>query len=199
MTPTQTLLQRFATISLALLLASCAGTTTTTGGGKIADYSKVRVSGSVSRDFEYSLQLLREEKFPAAIELLQSVVEREKRLPAPYINLGIAYYKSGNEKNAKEAFLRALELDPMHPVATNELAVLYRKQGRFAEARKIYVNGLAKNPEHLSLIKNLGILCDLYLQDLQCALAQFHQYLRLEPQDKEVVIWVADLKRRAGQ
>lgn len=197
MTQFQRTLQTLAALLLALLLASCASTPTS--GGKISDYSSVRVSGSVSRDFERSLEYLREENFPAAIELLQSVVEREKRLPAPYINLGIAYYKSGDEKNAEETFLQALEVDPVHPVATNELAVLYRKQGRFAEARKIYVNALAENPEYLPLIKNLGILCDLYLQDLQCALAQFQQYLRLEPEDKDVTIWLADLKRRAGQ
>ncbi|SDZ98679.1 tetratricopeptide repeat protein [Microbulbifer marinus] len=193
----QKIMQRLAVLSLGLLLASCASTPTS--GGRVSDYSSVRVSGSVNRDFERSLEYLRNENFPAAIELLLSVVEREKRLPAPYINLGIAYYKSGNEKNAEEAFLHALELDPQHPVATNELAVLYRKQGRFAEARKLYVNSLAKNPDYLPLIKNLGILCDLYLQDLQCALAQFQQYLSLDPEDKEVSIWLADLKRRAGK
>ncbi|SHF10225.1 Tfp pilus assembly protein PilF [Microbulbifer donghaiensis] len=189
-------IQRLAVLALALLLASCASTPTS--GGRVSDYSSVRVSGSVNRDFERSLEYLREENFAAAIDLLLSVVEREKRLPAPYVNLGIAYYKNGNEKNAEEALLHALQVDPQHPAAANELAVLYRKQGRFAEARKIYVNSLAENPEYLPLIKNLGILCDLYLQDLQCALAQFQQYLALEPENQEVSIWLADLKRRAG-
>ncbi|WP_308366188.1 MULTISPECIES: tetratricopeptide repeat protein [unclassified Microbulbifer] len=189
------ILHSFAALSLALLLASCASGPQT---GRVSDYSSVRVSGSVSRDFERSLEYLQEEKYAAAIELLQAVIEREQRLPAPYINLGIAYYKSGDEKHAEEAFLKALELDPQHPVATNELAVLYRKQGRFAEAKKAYTNALAENPDYLPLIKNLGILCDLYLQDLQCAMAQFQQYLQHEPDDKDVSIWMADIKRRAG-
>lgn len=192
----QKILHGLAVLCLASLLASCASTPSQ--DGKVSDYSSVSVSGSVNRDFERSVEYLREENYAAAIELLHSVIEREKRLPAPYINLGIAYYKSGDEKNAEEAFLNALKLDPQHPVATNELAVLYRKQGRFAEAKKIYTEALVKNPQYLPLIKNLGILCDLYLQDLQCALAQFQQYLALEPEDKDVTIWVADLKRRAG-
>lgn len=196
MTQIQSTLRRIAALALAVLLASCAGTPGS--GGKIADYSKVRVSGSVERDFQKSLEHLAGEQYPEAIELLQSVVEREKRLPAPYVNLGIAYYKNGNEKHAEEAFRHALELDPDHPAANNELGVLYRRQGRFAEARKVYVNALAKNPEYRPLIKNLGILCDLYLQDLECALAQFQQYMALEPEDKEVPIWVAGLKRRTG-
>lgn len=188
-------LQKLAVLSLAVLLASCASGPQT---GRVSDYSSVRVSGSVSRDFERSLEYLQEENYPAAIELLQTVIEREQRLPAPYINLGIAHYKNGDEKHAEEAFLKALELDPQHPVATNELAVLYRKQGRFAEAKKAYTSALAENPDYLPLIKNLGILCDLYLQDLQCAMTQFQQYLQHEPEDKDVSIWMADIKRRAG-
>lgn len=180
----------------ALLLVSCASTPSQ--GGKITDYSSVRVSGGVTRDFERSLEYLHAENYPAAIELLSSLVEREQRLPAPYINLGIAHYKLGNQKMAEEAFLHALDREAEHPVATNELAVLYRKQGRFAEARALYVNALAKHPGYLPLRKNLGILCDLYLQDLQCALAQFQQYLQSAPEDKEVTIWMADLKRRSG-
>uniref|UniRef100_UPI003B831CF4 tetratricopeptide repeat protein n=1 Tax=Microbulbifer mangrovi TaxID=927787 RepID=UPI003B831CF4 len=71
-------------------------------------------------------------------------------------------------------------------------------QGRFDEARKTYTESLALHPDYLPLIKNLGILCDLYLQDVNCALAQFEQYLKYQPEDPKVSIWVADLKRRAN-
>ncbi len=47
--------------------------------------------------------------------------------------------------------------------------------------------------------RNLGVLCDLYLHDYQCALEQFQDYLELEPGDKEVAIWVADVKRRQNR
>lgn len=197
MTQLQKTLQRLAVLSLVVLLASCASAPSKPG--RVEDFSSVDVSGSVNRDFEKSLEYLRAENYAAAIELLQSVIEREKRLPAPYINLGIAYFKSGDEKHAEETFMAALERDPHNPVATNELAVLYRKQGRFQEARKLYSAALGEHPQYLPLIKNLGILCDLYLQDLDCALAQFQHYLQLEPEDKDVTIWMADLKRRAGQ
>lgn len=185
-----------AVVAVLMMIASCASTPSR--GDKVADFASVHVSGSVNRDFERALELLKGEQYSEAIELLQGIVQRENRLPAPYVNLGIAYDKTGDEKNAEEAFLHALEVAPNHAVASNELAVLYRKQGRFAEARKLYTGALAENPDYLPLIKNLGILCDLYLQDVQCALAQFQQYLKLEPEDKDVTIWVADLKRRGG-
>jgi Tfp pilus assembly protein PilF len=185
-----------AAIALLLLLAACASGPQT---GRVADLSSVRVSGNVNRDFERALALLQQEDYPAAIKLLQGITEREQRLPAPYVNLGIAYYRTGDEKNAEEALLQALKAAPEDPAATNELAVLYRKQGRFDEARKLYTAALVKTPDYLPLIKNFGILCDLYLQDVNCALAQFQQYLKYVPEDKDVGFWVADLKRRAGQ
>ncbi|MEW5249773.1 tetratricopeptide repeat protein [Microbulbifer sp. 2201CG32-9] len=192
---------KFSSLSAALLcvmlLASCASAPSP--GGRVGDYASVRVAAGVTRDFQRSLEYLRAQDYAEAIELLQSVVEREQRLPAPYVNLGIAYYKSGLRENAQKAFLRALEIEPQHPVATNELAVLYRKQGEFEQARSLYVSALAKHPDYGPLIKNLGILCDLYLQDVPCALAQFQHYLQLQPEDKDVTIWVADLNRRTGQ
>ncbi|WP_231745317.1 MULTISPECIES: tetratricopeptide repeat protein [Microbulbifer] len=190
------LLLRMVSVTLvATLLAACSGTPKR-AGGQFVDPSSVRVSGSVERDFDQALELLRGERYPEAIELLQDVVQREQRLPAPYINLGIAYYQSGDEKNAEENLLKALEVFPNHPVGANELAVLYRKQGRFEEARELFTSAQNQNPGYAPLIKNFGILCDLYLQDPQCALAQFERYLQLEPDDKDVPLWVAGLKRR---
>ncbi|WP_237066521.1 tetratricopeptide repeat protein [Microbulbifer guangxiensis] len=182
-------------VLLATVLAACSGAPQKTGG-RIVDPSSVRVSGSVERDFDRALELLRGERYPEAIGLLQEVVQREQRLPAPYINLGMAYYKSGDEKHAEENLLRALEVFPNHPVAANELAVLYRRQGRFDEARELFISAQRQNPQYAPLMKNFGILCDLYLQDPQCALAQFERYLQLQPGDEEVPIWVAGLKRR---
>ena len=179
-----------------LLLSACASGPKTSN--RPVDPMNVKVAGGVNRDFLQAVEYLQGERYPEAIELLVSVVEREQRLSAPYVNLGIAYFKMGDEKHAEEAFLEALRAAPLDPVASNELAVLYRHQGRFDEARKTYKDALALHPDHLPLIKNLGILCDLYLQDVNCALAQFQQYLNYEPEDPKVSIWVADLKRRAN-
>ncbi|MFV8781517.1 tetratricopeptide repeat protein [Microbulbifer sp. SA54] len=179
-----------------LLLAACASGPQTSN--RPVDPLNVKVSGSVNRDFLQAVEYLQGERYPEAIELLQSVVAREQRLSAPYVNLGIAYFRTGDEKHAEEAFLEALRAAPLDPVASNELAVLYRHQGRFDEARKTYADSLAVHADNLPLIKNLGILCDLYLQDVNCALAQFQLYLNHAPDDTNVSIWVADLKRRAN-
>ncbi|MBY6190444.1 tetratricopeptide repeat protein [Microbulbifer agarilyticus] len=178
------------------LLAACAsGPQTARGPVNPLD---VKVSGSVNRDFTAAVEYLQGERYPEAIALLQTVVEREQRLSAPYVNLGIAYYRTGDEKHAEESFLEALRAAPLDPVASNELGVLYRRQGRFEEARATYSKSLQLHPDNLPLIKNLGILCDLYLQEPNCALAQFERYLQYQPDDAKVAIWVTDLKRRVN-
>ncbi|GMG86394.1 tetratricopeptide repeat protein [Biformimicrobium ophioploci] len=185
---------RLTVVLVSLVLGACAGNPP--GGRTAIDPASVRVSGGVSRDFERSLEYLRGERYEEAIGILEPLVQRESRLPAPYVNLGIAYYRVGDEKSAEEAFVKALAVRAGHAAASNELGALYRRQGRFEEARTIYQSGLQVNPDYPVLVRNLGILCDLYLQDLSCALAQFQHYRNLKPDAPEIKIWLAELERR---
>jgi tetratricopeptide (TPR) repeat protein len=187
---------------LYVLLFSCAG-------GEIkqdADIGSIKkatsyvdVDSDVELDFKNAIVLMQEEKYAQAVPILKSVIEREKRLPAPYINIAIAYNKMGDTKAAEENLINALKIDIGQPVANNELGLLYRKEGKFNAARTAYENAIKDNPQYLPAIRNLGVLCDLYLHDFQCALEQFEDYLELKPDDKTAEIWVADVKRRLGK
>ena len=179
-----------------VMLASCAiEPSRKTGGEKQV---VVSVDSDVQQLFDQAVQALNRDEYDNAITLLNTVIEREQRLTAPYINLAMAYRKRGDDTLAEENLMKALDLDLAHPVANNELGLLYRKLGRFADARKAYTNALTEHPDYLPVIKNLGILCDLYMRDLQCALEQFESYQDQAPDDKTIQIWIADLKRRIG-
>lgn len=190
--------------SFAILLFSCAG-------GEIKEeakpvsintstrYSHVDVDSDVELDFKSAIVLMQEEKYAQAVPVLKTVIEREKRLPAPYVNIAIAYNKLGDSKAAEENLISALKLDIGHPVANNELGLLYRKTGKFNAARTAYENAIKDYPDYLPARRNLGVLCDLYLHDYECALRQFEEYLELKPDDKTVAIWVADVKQRLGK
>jgi tetratricopeptide (TPR) repeat protein len=92
-----------------------------------------------------------------------------------------------------------LSLEPDNPIANNEYGLLYRKTGRFNEARQLYESLLAKYPYYPLVHKNLGILCDIYLRDYQCALKEYEFYSGAEPDDKTAKIWIADVQRRLGK
>ena len=128
--------------------------------------------------------------------LLKAVTGKTSKFSAPYINLGIAYARTGEMDKAEESLKKALEINGRHPVASNELGLVYRKTGRYQEAREIYQSTLKMYPDFLPAIKNLGVLCDIYLQDLNCALEEYEEYLRRIPNDEKVKIWVADVKGR---
>ena len=161
--------------------------------------ANVYVDSAVQQAFDKALLALNAADYDTAIALLKEVISIEQRFAAPYINLGMAYQRKGDNKNAEVYLRKAVDIDLGHPVANNELGMLYRKLGRFDDARHAYDNALTQHPDYLPAIKNLGILCDIYLQDVDCALKQYERFLEYVPDDKTVAIWVVDIKRRAGR
>ena len=151
------------------------------------------------RDFQRAVDLLNDKKYGQAIELLEKVIEQSPGVTAPYINMAIAYQQIGKLEKAEEQLKTALLLVPEHPVACNEYGILYRKTGRFAEARTIYEKALSRFPDYYPVHRNLGILCDLYLNDLACALKHYEIYSEASPEDKRVKSWIADLRARLGR
>ena len=150
-------------------------------------------------DFERAIAMMNDERNDEAIELLTGVIERSPGITAPHINIALAYMRTGRFEPAEQHLKAALGLVPYHPVASNEYGLLLRKSGRFTEARVIYEEALARFPDYLPLRINLGILCDLYLNDPECALTQFEMYGEGMPADKQVKIWIAELRMRLGR
>jgi tetratricopeptide (TPR) repeat protein len=149
-------------------------------------------------DFERAVVMLNEQKYTQAIELLEKVIEQSPGVTAPYIDIAIAYQRIGELEQAEENLKTALRLFPDHPVASNEYGLLYRKTGRFSEARVIYEKVIERFPDYYPVHRNLGILCDLYLNDLSCALEHYEVYSEAKPDDKQVKLWIVDLRARLG-
>jgi Tfp pilus assembly protein PilF len=151
------------------------------------------------RDFERAVAMLNDQEYGQAITLLEKVIEQSPGVTAPYINMAIACQHIGKLEQAEEHIKTALLLIPEHPVACNEYGLLYRKTGRFAEARAVYEKALSIFPDYYPVHRNLGILCDLYLNDLACALEHYEIYSEARPEDKKVKTWIADLRVRLGR
>jgi len=149
-------------------------------------------------DFNAAAACLDRQDYAGAVDLLLQVIDHEPGVSAPYINIALAYQELGKPEQAEENLKKALELFPAHPAAGNAYGLLLRRGGRFAEAQTVYQQVLERFPGYAPAHRNLGILCDLYLNDLECALGQYELYREANPEDKEVNIWLADLRQRLG-
>ena len=198
--PAGALMQRMALPLVAIaMLGGCVTTAPKQEAQPVATKAAVVVTPEVRADFDAAMARMQAEKYQEGIDLMGKVIAQIPNNPVPYINRAMAQTRLGNLKAAEDDLKRALELEPGNPVANNEYGQLYRKTGRFGEARKLYEGLLAKYPYYPLVHKNLGILCDLYLRDYECALKEYETYSSATPEDKTIKIWIADVQRRLGK
>jgi Flp pilus assembly protein TadD len=157
-----------------------------------------RISAAMRSDFDAAHTALVAGDFDRAIALLEPLAAHDAAPTAVSINLGLAYAGQGDLAKAEASFTRALARNPRHPVAGNELALVLRRGGRFDEARHQLEAVLEAHPDFQPARKNLGILCDLYLADPACAVAQYEAYHAAVPADAKVGLWLADLRQRTA-
>ncbi len=183
-------------LALAVLVSACTQGTVKPGAATTVK-KQIEVDDSIGLMFDQALAHLKRQEYDQGIALLEELTTKEHRLAAPYVNLGIAYSRTGNTKMAEHNFSKALKLDISHAVANNELGLLYRRTGRFNAAKTVYRNALVEHPDYLPIRKNLGILCELYLHDLECALEQYQAYLEYAPGEETVARWALEVKQRS--
>lgn len=204
--PKRTVNNRIGLLSLlvSLCVAGCATTPTEAPPARIEIQDAVgftiveeaHIDGDVRADYERGLELLRQQREREGIAILKQAVAGNPHLATPHIDLGIALHAAGDLEAAEQSLKQALAINPQHPIALNELGIVYRKTGRFAEARQSYEAALDFYSGYHYARRNLAVLCDLYLADLRCALQNYEAYMQTVPEDREVSIWIADLKLR---
>ena len=159
---------------------------------------EVPVSGAARSRYQEAHLLLAQQQYAEGAVLLEEVVAASPQLSAPRIDLAIAYHRMDELELAEQHLQEALAQNPNHPVALNEMGIVYRKTGRFDESRASYERALNVYPGFHRARRNLGVLCDLYLGDMKCALKNYEAYMDTVVDDPEVTIWIADIRSRAG-
>lgn len=185
-------------IVLAALLQACG--TAPTASNTSATSAPVAVFDESA--YQSALRLMKKDKYEEAAASLEELARTDSERAGPYINLGIAYRKLDKLEEAKQALLIATERRDGNAIAWNELGIVYRKMGQFENARDAYRKSIRKRARYGKAYLNLGILCDIYLEDLKCAMRNYRKFLDVsidKEGDKQVGIWLADVSRRAGK
>lgn len=151
-------------------------------------------------EFARALAAIRAGELQKALIMMQSLSARYPQLSGPFVNQGRIWVARENFEEAEDVLRQALEVNPRNPYAHNLLGRVMREQGRFDEARDHYEAALQLDPKYARAHFNLGVLAELYLQDLNLALQHFRSYQKLQRQpDQTVANWIVDLERRAPE
>jgi tetratricopeptide (TPR) repeat protein len=151
------------------------------------------------QQFDKAVTLLGAGDLDLAVREFKSLSAAYPEYSGPLVNLGIAQVKVGHLPEAEQAFKSAIERNPDNAAAFNQLGIVYRKLGRFADAEGAYQRALEISPDYALAHLNLGVLCDLYLQKPERALAQYERYVALtDSPEAKVTGWITELKSRLG-
>lgn len=155
------------------------------------------MAAAATEEYFRGLQYLRNDDLSRALVVFQSLTVRYPALSGPWVNVGLIELRQKNWQDAERTLRRALQANEQNPYAHNALGIALREQGRFTEAAEHYERAVALDPLYARAHFNLGVLAELYLQDLPQALAHFKAYQALQRQpDSTVANWIIDLERR---
>ncbi|MFQ6616311.1 MAG: tetratricopeptide repeat protein [Fidelibacterota bacterium] len=82
------------------------------------------------------------ESSPSSIDRIKELLEYYPDDVLLLITLGRGYMQQGQYREAEEAFLRAVDLDPAYSVAYRYLAQAYEKSGNVTGAAETYEHGI---------------------------------------------------------
>jgi len=149
------------------------------------------------QSYEEAIAALKSGDTGGALVLLTRLSREAPDKPRLFTNLGLAYFSLQQAELAEQAFQQAVTRNPNDAVAYNHLGILQRHNGRFQEALVQYQRAIEIDDSYAPAYLNLGILFDLYLQDLEKALQQYQKYQVLSSEDNpQVGGWIVDIKRR---
>ena len=140
---------------------------------------------------------LNAKRYDEAVGLAEKAIDEYPNYAGFYLNKGIALANLDKNEDAFEAFNDAIQLNDKLQVAYNQIGITERKRGNFESARQWYQKAIDIDSNYAAAHLNLGILCDLYLQDEYCALQHYQAYEDLNVEtSKQFDSWKIDLERR---
>ncbi len=182
----------------ALLLACLSGCASLqSGSSALEPAGDEQPPAEVLSSHQDALAHLEAGRFGAAVEEWRALTVYAPAYPGPWLDLVLALQRQHDYVAAENEARKGLEFHPEFADLQHQLAVVLRHRGQFTAAKAAYQAALAMDPGFALAQRNLGVLCDLYLHDLECAQAAYAEYQQLSSEpDAEVNRWLADLQRR---
>lgn len=203
-------------IAGSLFLTACSTRDINSGRGAWNAPEYVYQPAHIKRKYAKAVRAMEAGDDGKAVELFDKFNAKYPGYPGAYVNLAIIYNRTERPEQAYAELDNAFEIIPEYYLALNQYAMMKRDEGDFRAAEDAWVRATRSEPEYLNAWYNLGVLYDIYLQDLPAAVVAYRQYQELlvdsgeghyvlgrfipppviEP-DAEVDRWIVDLQRRS--
>lgn len=138
------------------------------------------------------------ETIPEAIETYERIVDLAPDWIEAHINLGVAYYQTGQTSNARDAFRAAVELDPLNGIARYNLGCTLEEIGEVDEAVEHLSRAARAMPAHADVHFNLALAYEKR-GERRLAREQWLLYLRYAPSGPWAEQARARLKQYGGR
>ncbi len=149
-----------------------------------------------------ALSLFNEGHFDESLAKWALVIEKHSGDAEAYNNKGVVLKKMGKQAEAREAYDKALELNPNYPEALNNVGIILVEDDFLNKAHDYFTKALAANPVYAEPHFHLGILLEKK-GSLTEAVEHYEQFLALSPdinqslRDK-IDMRIAVLKTKSG-
>ena len=151
--------------------------------------------------FKAANELVKNKSWKLATKQLLKLTITAPTLSGPWLLLGDVAVGQKDTYHAIAHYRQAIYVNKHNYLARNRLAVLLREAGKFDEARNQYNLALKTWPGYVNANRNLGVLLDLYIGEIDKALKFYQTAFALDalnktPEDRKLKGWIADLSRR---
>ena len=145
-----------------------------------------------------ALDLIKNKEFQAASSILLRLVESNPRLAGALVNLGLIAEAQDKGKKAQEYYQKALEINPNNVSALIQVAQYHQKNGEFLKAETHLRRAHTLAASHPVVNYNLGMLYELYLQDIDLAISHYETYVKYSKSEDVKIVqrWIKLLERR---
>ncbi len=136
--------------------------------------------------------------YATAETMLNDLLNVIPNLAGAHVNIGLIKRAQGNEKGALAAFETALQHNPNNISALLQLSNAAQKEGRFLDSEAYLKRAHSVNSEDSLVNYNMGVLYELYLQDIDKAIKHYSKYVQLGRGDdiETVKRWIMLLERK---
>lgn len=157
------------------------------------------LAAPVMNDYQRAVTLMKANQLDEAFALFEEIQTKAPQLSGPALNQALIRIQQQNYKDADVLLQKAITANSKNPFAYNLQGFVYRQLGQFSKSRAAYEQALTLSPSYAKAHFNLGVLADLYLQDLPLALTHYEAYQGTQSSpDSTVAKWIIDLQKRTG-